>query len=574
MADVAGQQVAGKKALAVVEQVRTKFVALPARRRNSLLGAALGLLAIVALGSWYMGRPDWKVLFSGLEAKDVMQVSQELGAAGIPFQTTTDGGGVEVPSELVDKARMEVAAKGMPASGRLGFELFDKPNWVGSEYDERVNYQRAMEGELEHTIATLGVVRSARVHLVLPKESLFAAEKQPAKASVVLKLKKSNLGAEQVDSIRNFVAGAVEGLTPDQVTLVDADGRVNLAAHGGSGASEGDAEQAMEAKLVAMLEPLAGAGNVRATVNVAYDEGREERTDEVYDPAGSVALSVDKKEQNGGGRMLASGVPGTASNAPAAAVKGAVAGSAAAASEGTPPLLKKDSLPVYPGGPMGGATTKEESGTYAVTKHFVHTEQGPGRVKRVTAAVVVNDREVSEAGKPMAWRPRTQEEMHRLEMLAQGAVGFDEKRGDVVTMENVGFSSNVPEVRAAGVGRVLEEAGSWVRSQPGLMKTGVLGVLGLMVVLLVLKPVAGQVVATLKEPLVLRSEVTETKLIAAEAAASATSGTPETPVAVGEKRFTALTGESVFEQVSQHVRREPAQSTRLLQAWIGGVEEG
>ena len=145
---------------------------------------------------------------------------------------------------------MEVAAKGTPQSGRMGFELFDKPNWVGSEFDEKVNYQRAMEGELEHTIATLGAVRSARVHLVLPKESLFASEKQPAKASVVLKLKRATLPAEQIDSIRNLVASAVENLSPEQVTLVDADGRVNLKAAGGAGfAGDRDAERAMEEKL-------------------------------------------------------------------------------------------------------------------------------------------------------------------------------------------------------------------------------------------------------------------------------------------------------------------------------------
>ena len=544
------------RALAVAEQVRTRFVAMPARRRTTLIAAVAGVLAIVLAGAWYAGRPDWRVLFSGLEGKDVAQVSQELGAAGIPFQATADGAGVEVPAELVDKARMEVAAKGMPASGRLGFELFDKPNWVGSEFDERVNYQRALEGELEHTIATLGAVRSARVHLVLPKESLFAQEKQVAKASVVLKLKKASLARGEVDSIRGLVAGAVEGLSPEQVTLVDADGRVNLTAAGGA---EGDAAQAMEAKLVAMLEPLAGAGNVRATVNVAYDEGREERTDEEYDPAGSVALTIDKKEQIGGGRAPAAGVPGTASNAPSAAVPGSVA---AAVGPGTPPLLQ--GLPVYPGGNTAGATTKEETGTYAVSKHFVHTELGPGRVRRVTAAVVVNDREVIEAGKPTAWRARTQEEMRRMTVLAQGAVGFEEKRGDVVTMENVGFSSNVPEVKAAGMAKVMDEAKGLAGSQPGLVKTAVLGVLGLLVVMLVLKPMAGSVVTAMKEPLLL--ERAETKMLAESAM-------PAAALPVGEVRFTGITGESVFEKVSEQVRKEPGQSTRLLQAWIGGEEE-
>ena len=123
----------------------------------------------------------------------MQQIAQELSAAGIAYELTEDGGGVRVGADQVDKARIEVATKGMPQSGRMGFELFDKPNWVGSEFDEKVNYQRAMEGELEHTIGTLGVVRSARVHLVLAKETLFSGDPHEAKASVVLKLKKGTM---------------------------------------------------------------------------------------------------------------------------------------------------------------------------------------------------------------------------------------------------------------------------------------------------------------------------------------------------------------------------------------------
>ena len=271
-------------------------MAMPAGKRTWLIASAVFLAAMCAGTVWFAGRPDWRVLFSGLDGKDVQQVSQELAAAGIPYETTVDGAGMQVPAEMLDKARMEVAAKGMPQTGRLGFELFDKPNWVGSEFDERVNYQRAMEGELEHTIGTLGVVKSARVHLVLPQASLFAAEEKVAKASVVLKLKRASVDPEQADAIRSLVAGSVENLSADQVTLVDADGRVNFKQRS-SNAAEADAEQAMEAKLVAMLEPLAGRDNVRATVNVSYDEGREERTDEVYDPNQVATLSMQKSEQ-------------------------------------------------------------------------------------------------------------------------------------------------------------------------------------------------------------------------------------------------------------------------------------
>jgi flagellar M-ring protein FliF len=577
----AGTGVAGggpaEKALAIAAAMRERLMAMPAGKRTWLIASAVFLAAMCAGMMWFAGRPDWRVLFSGLDGKDVQQVSQELAAAGIPYETTADGAGVQVPADMLDKARMEVAAKGMPQTGRLGFELFDKPNWVGSEFDERVNYQRALEGELEHTIGTLGVVKSARVHLVLPQASLFAAEEKVAKASVVLKLKRASVDPEQADAIRSLVAGSVENLSVDNVTLVDADGRVNFKQRS-SNVAEADAEQAMEAKLVAMLEPLAGRDNVRATVNVSYDEGSEERTDEVYDPSEVVTLTMQKSDQVSAGRGTPSGVPGTASNSPGGSPEGAVAGSQAAAAPGTPPLLQKQTLPVYPQQNAGlGQSLHEENGTYGVTKHLVHTAQGPGRVRRVSAAVVVNDRSVAEgAGKleHAVWKPRSADEMHRLEELAQAAVGFDARRGDQVVMQNVSFSTNAPEVKPATMDKLMEEMRGLLHTQPGLMRTAVIGICGVLLVLFVLRPVASQVTATLREPMLLpagastagafeeRDEMTATQNLSAE----------ETFLPRPKNRTHQLQ-QGIFEHVSEHIRREPAQSTRLLEAWIGSSYE-
>jgi flagellar M-ring protein FliF len=567
-----------EKVLAMWSTMRQRLMAMPAQKRTWLIASAVFLAAMCAGMIWFAERPDWRVLFSGLDGKDAQQVAQELAAAGIPYQTTTDGAGVQVPADMLDKARMEVAAKGMPQTGRLGFELFDKPNWVGSEFDEHVNYQRALEGELEHTIATLGVVKSARVHLVLPQASLFAAEEKVAKASVVLKLKRAALDPEQADAIRSLVAGSVENLNVDQVTLVDADGRVNFKARS-TNAEEADAEQAMEAKLVAMLEPLAGRDNVRATVNVSYDHGSEERTDEVYDPSQVATLSMQKSEQVSAGRAQPSGVPGTASNSPGGAPVGAVAGSQAAAAPGTPPLLQRQSLPVYPQQGAGqGQSLSEENGTYGVTKHLVHTEQGPGRVSRVSAAVVVNDRSATEGtGKleHVVWKPRSTEEMHRLEQLAQAAVGYDSRRGDQVVMQNVSFSTNAPEIKPQAVDRLMEEARGLLRSQPGLMKTLLMGVCGILLVLFVLRPVAREVTATLREPLLLTAgsgHIAGSEILD-EQMSSLSSNDEEQAALPRAKSKTHQLQQGIFEHVSEHIRREPAQSTRVLEAWIGTSEE-
>ncbi len=212
-----------------------------------------------------------------LDPEDARQTGQILTQAQIPFEPTANGAGIRVPAAQLDKARLATAAKGGVKSGRLGFEIFDKPNWVGSEFDEQVNYQRALEGELEHTVGSLADVESARVHLVMPHDSLFREQERPAKASVVLKLRHRSLADGEPEAIRNLVASAVDGLTPDRVVLVDAAGHLPLGPKTAD-ALRLSAEQALEEKLIATLEPVTGAGNVRASVTLDYDPAATEET--------------------------------------------------------------------------------------------------------------------------------------------------------------------------------------------------------------------------------------------------------------------------------------------------------
>ena len=584
---------------ALAGDVRGRYLAMPPGRRRWMGASVLLIAGIVAGMVWYAGRTDWRVLFSGLDAKDTQQIAQELSAAGIPYQMTEDGSGVEVGADQVEKARMEVATKGMPQSGRMGFELFDKPNWVGSEFDEKVNYQRALEGELERTIRTLAVVRSARVHIVLPKDSLFGGGEQAAKASVVLHLRRSMIPPEQVEAIRSLVAGAVENLSTDNVTLVDADGRLNLTAPG-QGAVGGDVERALEGKLVSMLEPTAGGGNVRATVNVAYDEGSEEKTDEVYDPSQVAALSIHKSEQAMGSKARIAGVPGTASNTPGAAPAGSVQAvtksptptavpplmqTVNAATQGTPGLLQKDAgLPVYPqsGSNGEGETVSEETSNYAVTRHLVHAEQGPGRLRRITAAIVVNDRMSNEGVGKLAhvvWKPRSPEEMQRLEQLARAAVGFDAARGDAVVIENVGFSSNTSEATPAAMEKLVSQTDELLHAQPGLMKSLSFFALVLLLVMTVLRPMTQQMMKALSQnsPLALTASTPGTPAVGmpgrgSGAKAFGQSGIPGAGSFGAGARPTDT--QAMYEHISEQIRREPAQSTRLLESWISApVEE-
>jgi flagellar M-ring protein FliF len=559
------------QAMAVVARARVAWTAMPQSKRTRLIVCAMVIAAACALVAWWGSRTEWKTLYSGMEGRDVQQVESELAAAGVQYQSTPDGLGVQVSSEMLDKARMEVATKGMPQSGRMGFELFDKPNWVGSEFDEKVNYQRALEGELEHTIGTIGSVRSARVHLVLPKDSLFTSEQQAAKASVVLKLKRSTLRPEEVESIRNLVAGAVEGLSPEQVTLVDADGRANFNAPGRA-QSASDEEQALEQKLVAMLEPLAGRENVRATVNILYDQNSVEKTDEVVDPSQVVALTTQKSDQVTTAAAKPSGVPGTVSNTPGLAAAGSAVAAAQASAKDS-----KEALPVYPTSTLqNGQTAHEENSTFAVTKHVTHEEQGPGRILRITAAVLVNDRALAgttKDGQSTVWKPRTLDEMKRLEELAQAAVGFDVKRGDQVVMQNISFEGNVPESKIAGFAKATEEAQSLLREQPELLRTLGAGLMAVLLVLFIVRPVAKQAMVLMQEPRALTAGNMGYALPASSLSASSSAGEGDADRLAelpSPRRYShALDSAGVLEHVATHIRTAPLQSTRLLEAWIG-----
>src|SRR5579863_8332813 len=249
-----GRVQAGGKLAGFLGLVQVRWAQMAAAQRGWVVASALMLLALVGGLVWYAMSPDWRTLYMNLDPDDARQISQTLAAAQIPFEPSPDGAGILVPAAQLDKARLATAAKGGVKSGRMGFEIFDKPNWVGSEFDEQVNYQRALEGELEHTVNTLADVETARVHLVLPHQSLFREEERPAKASVVLKLRHASLAEGEADAIRNLVASAVDGLTSDHVVLVDAAGRTSL----GPQTAETmrlKAEQNLEEKLVSTLEP-------------------------------------------------------------------------------------------------------------------------------------------------------------------------------------------------------------------------------------------------------------------------------------------------------------------------------
>jgi flagellar M-ring protein FliF len=498
---------------------------------------AVGLVAALVGGLfWYGLRTDWRTLYAEMDPEDARQAGQVLAQAQIPFEATANGTGILVPASQLDKARLVTAAKGLK-SGRLGFEIFDKPNWVGSEFDEQVNYQRALEGELEHTVGSLSDVESARVHLVLPHDSLFRDADRPAKASVVIKLRHRSLADSEPEAIRNLVASAVDGLAPERVVLVDADGHLPLGPKTAE-AMHSSAEQALEEKLIATLEPVTGAGNVRASVTLDYDPAATEETQESYDPDQTVTLSMQRTDQAAGAQPVVAGIPGTASNAP-----------------------NSQALPVYPQQTSAPQTAKSESGTYASSKTVRHMIETPGSVRRLTAAIVVNDRlaQAASQGKAAQWQPRSPEELRNLTALAQAAVGFNTTRGDMLTVEDLAFDENRAPPPASLPRQLLATA----EGSPVVVKYVALLAGLLLVVAFGVRPALRHARPGPAAKEAVKGGVKELPG-QTEAAAQRVLKPPE-PVEIDPERIRT---QEIFEQVSDHLKREPTQSSRLLQSWI------
>jgi flagellar M-ring protein FliF len=296
------------------------------------------------------------------------------------------------------------------------------------------------------------------------------------------------------------------------------------------------AEQALEQKLIATLEPVTGAGNVRAAVNLEYDSAAREETEENYDPDQTVALSMQRTEQTTGAQPVAAGIPGAASNAPNA-----------------------QALPVYPQQTTLPQTAKSESGTYGASKTVRHVLENPGRVRRMTAAIVVNDRlaEVAAHGKSAVWKQRSADELHNLTALAQASVGFDAARGDLLTVEDLAFDENRAAQPASVPGQILATA----ESSPVLVKYAALLTGLLIVVAFAVRPALKGARSHAEKP----AKITAKELQPGAEAAAQHALNPAEAAELDPERIRV---QEIFDQVSGHLKREPAQSSRLLQSWI------
>jgi flagellar M-ring protein FliF len=540
----------------VLQQAKDFLTGLSLKQRALLIGGALLVAATLYVFVELIGKPEYKTLYSGLAPSDAQDIAASLTAKQIPFQQSPDGASILVPADKLDSARLEVASQPMPRSGRLGFELFDKPNWAGSDFSEKVNYQRALEAELERSLATLSEVAAVRVHLVMPEDSLYSERDRTAKASVMVKLRRGSLPQQEDMAIRQLVAGAVDRLSPENVVVVDADTNMPLNRFGGSAGEAGATEidQQLAKRVVETLEPVVGTDGVRASVHVEFDLSSDEETQETYDPAGSVPLSVTRSEETMGGGAPA-GVPGTSSNLPNAKV--------------TPPAKSAAQT----------QSSKSESSTYGVSKLVRHTVQPAGRIKRIAAALLVDDAvDVQQKGsqRVASRRKRTADEMKQIEGLAAAALGIDGKRGDLLAVENLSFQSLQQDAPLAPT--MMEKVQHTLHEWTWLLRYVALGCLFGGVYLLLLRPVKKQVLTSLRA----LPPRAATAALPAGGEASAEKGGARKPDSLEEilgisseedaatmKKLSALKS-----QLVEKVKTQPGGASRLVQNWLkeGGVE--
>ena len=421
----------------VVEQVKQFWGSRTGLQKSLLLGGAGATALMLTLFVRLIASPDLKPLYRDLDPADAQALVTQLDSQNIPHQVSADGKEVSVPADKLDAARMMTATQGQPHSGRMGFELFDKMSWGQTEFDEKVAYQRALEGELERTIGTLADVEQARVHLVMPTDSVFLDRQRSAKAAVILRLKHNGLSKDAVVAISRLVSGAVDELKPEDVSIIDADSERSLGlAHDGPGGDQ-DEEARLTNRLINTLEPVVGTNAIRASVNVDFDEASTDENDEKYDPAVSALLTMQRTEDSAGGTSIPSGVPGTASNIPAA--KPAKPAGQTSQQSNTPTAQTSTAT----SGPS--QSSKTESAQYGVNKTIIHTITPAGGIRRISAALLVDDtivKTTDNKGKVTVTRQkRSQDELNRIQELAEAAIGFDAKRGDTISVQNLSFDS-------------------------------------------------------------------------------------------------------------------------------------
>ena len=416
----------------IATQLKALLKNLSAGKKITLFTLTTGtIIGLIFLIMW-TGKPDFQLLYSNLASEDAGAILAQLKDKKIPYQISSNGSSILIPTEQIYETRLELASQGIPQGSGVGFEVFDNTKLGMTEFVQNVNYQRAVQGELSRTINSFSEVESSRVHIVMPSKSLFIEEEEPATASVVLKVRRGrHLSEEQVQGIVHLVSSSVSGLMPENVTVVDNKGKMLAGFKDSSTVGQVSSDQfefqkkiekTVEDRVRTMLETALGPGKAVARVSCLIDFKRLETTEEKYQTDNQVVRSEQVfSETSTGQASLPMGVPGVASNL----------------SEGETGATETIQTPSF--------QKQDRTVNYEIGKVVSRTVEPVGTIKKVSVAVIVDGTYKTVKGdsrkEELKYFPRTQEEMTKLEDIVKRAVNFDSARGDMIEVVNIPFET-------------------------------------------------------------------------------------------------------------------------------------
>ena len=524
-------------------RLKTATDTLSARQLVTLSIAFVAVVSLTIGSAYWLNTPTYGVLFSDMDGESAAAVVTRLKNEKVAYTIDNGGKTIRVPANRVDELRLAFASQGMPGSGHVGFELFDRTAFGVTDFLEHVNYRRALEGELARTISTIAEVAGARVHIAMPQPSLFTGRDQPTKASVVLKLRNNRqLQPSTVNAVTGLVSASVESLRPESVVIIDNFGRPLSRPENSETEVEGvplerqqRIERDLSTRVIGMLEPIVGAGRVRVNVSATLKSDTQEETEERWDPT-PVIRSHQSVSQGSTGAAAAQGVAGARSNLPADPNK--------------PETAAPPSAPaVAPGAHLAETTN------YEVSKLTRHSLQPRGDIARLSVAVVLDDERPAGGEGGSQPKPRTPADIQKIHGLVAAAVGIDTERGDQVTVENIAFEEPTAEE--------LTSPSAWQRYGPQVLEVGrILGivVIGLVAVFAVVRPLMRSSLSPAPAPQLAPAAVgaapRTVQELEAELQAQLESGQNQARMPALTRRAAALT------------EREPENVARLVRTWL------
>jgi len=533
------------------------FRGVGAARFGAMAGVAAALTAFFLYVAGVISEPAKTILYAGLEPREAAQVTAKLDAMAVKYDTRGDGT-ILVPSDQVNKLRMELASENLPGAG-VGYEIFDKSDTFGATaFTQNINKLRALEGELARSIQTISGIEGARVHLVVPEHEIFARDAQPPSASVVLKTR-GRLDRGQVEAIQHLVAAAVANLDSRRVAIVDDHGDLLAGGDGKTGADAGAQDQErtttsfedrLRQRVEGILSSVVGPGHVRVQVSADMNYNHVSETSESYDPDSKVVRSSQTVEQS-------------SSDSQSDGAANAVSVANALPNAQTPPSTPG-------GGDKSSSTRTEETTNYEISKTVKTSTLEGGDIKKLSVAVVVDGDTTTDAAGKATYKARTPKEMAQIEALVKSAIGFDAKRGDLVQVTNMEFARlDAGPVTPEAEPLLGFQTGDWIK----IIEVAILSLTALLIGFFVMRPLITRMftpVSALPAP---AGAFTPAQIAAGEAQAAQAAGGPAALPAPKENmidvsRIDGQVRESSIKKVGEVVQSHPEEALSILRTWL------